>query len=530
MTAKSPAMRFQWFPTGRQEQDERTQNDLGLSHAMEGQASVGTPAGKLRIAIDPELLETYGPEVRWSWRLVLASLGYAWQEVPFDHPAGSDIAYLGPGRKPHPEAHVCIRANLDRWRNRRELRLESVRASDGWSVPSYQGETASDLSFQSHERNWTATRDIVFDLFWSVTGQEERHWPKNAHGHLDLASTAHARCEVYRQPIASGLIEGIGAVIREFATAADPVSRWPSGKIAAACASHDVDYPEVVRWLEPLRILRKRGLSGSSAAISVLTGAKTHWHFDSWMSREKALGTRSAFYFVPSQGSLFQYVRGTPDPFYDVRSPKFRDVFKRLRESGFEIGIQASYRAFESEEKFASEKLRLEEACGQAILGCRHHYWHLNPADPEETLRIHEKVGLHYDASLNHERYLGWRRGIGWPFFPFDQHERRELRTLQIPTVWMDDHLFGHKKHNPGEPASLLAGVAQQTARLGGCLMIDVHEYVYDPELFPGWSETYLRFWETLAERTDYWIRTPAEIAEHCRRRYEALVRQSSGL
>jgi hypothetical protein len=172
----------------------------------------------------------------------------------------------------------------------------------------------------------------------------------------------------------------------------------------------------------------------------------------------------------------------------------------------------------------------LEEASGQPVVGNRHHYWHLNPDNVEETLLIYEQIGLKYDASLIHERYLGWRRGLSQPFFPFHQAERRELKTLQIPTSWMDDQLFGHQADNPGGRLELLQTLADRVVEQGGCLLIDIHDYVFDQALFPNWTLVFHRLWEYLLQRGDFWFGTPAQIAEHWATRSASLVQASQGL
>ena len=205
-------------------------------------------------------------------------------------------------------------------------------------------------------------------------------------------------------------------------------------------------------------------------------------------------------------------------------------MLKRLNQEGFEIGLHSSYRAFESPEGFLAEKRTLEEASGGAVHGNRHHYWRLNPDDCESTLLIHELVGFSYDTSLGYERYLGWRRGLSWPFFPFYQKQRRELRTVQISTAWMDDHLFGHRANNPGDRFSLLKSLADVAREQGGCLLVDIHDYVYDPVLFPEWAQTYRKLLEYLLSRSDFWIELPVRIAEHWKGRYDRIVQGSQGL
>ncbi len=59
---------------------------------------------------------------------------------------------------------------------------------------------------------------------------------------------------------------------------------------------------------------------------------------------------------------------------------------------------------------------------------------------------------------------------------------------------------------------------------------MDVHDYVFDDKLFPGWSKTYLWLIEHIMGRSDFWIATPGEIAEHWIKRYRAIVEVSHGL
>lgn len=483
---------------------------------------------QVRVAIEPALLGEHRPEVCWSWRLLLTGIGLPWREVPAGDPS-CDIAYVGdPARAGG--ARLVVLADPERWR-RPGLRLGGIAEGVECPHPLYQGESPGAPLVEVVDGRLLCRRDLLFDLFWLVTGQEEAHWPTDRHGHL-LFEGAGADPPARRLPRLA-LASALGVFLEGRLTAlgaGPPLARWPRGRRAAACVGHDVDYPEVIRWLEPLRIVRRRGPAGLAAAVAVLTGRRTHWHFDSWAADEKRLETRSAFFFVARRGSLVEYARGTPDPFYDVRSPRFRRLFRRLAGEGFEIGLHASYRAYLGEERLAAEKRRLEEASGVEVAGNRHHYWHLGPRSPESTLRLHERVGLRYDTSLTHERYAGWRRSVSWPFYPFHRGERRQLATLQIQTAWMDDHLFGHRRHNPDPPRELLEGLADTAAEQGGCLLIDVHDYVWDEVLFPGWRSAYLGLWRHLRERSDFWFATPGEVAAHWIERDRLLGERSQGL
>jgi len=481
---------------------------------------------RLRLALEPSLAGRYGPEIHWVWRLLLTGAGWAWEEVPPESPC--DIAYVSEPAAA-PSARLRVRADPVVWARAATLRLAGAASHDGLMHSVFAQDREAAYPLQRGDGWVECQRDLIFDVYWLATGQEERHWPQDRHGFFDLTGTPMLRQGILRRALASQIGAWLEETLRGLGLPA-PEPRWPHGKRAAAGVGHDVDYPESLRWLEPLRVLRRLGRRGIGPALEVLVGRRTHWHFPNWVNLEKGMGIRSAFYFVARRGSLLAYAAGTPDPFYDITSERFRRLFRYLADEGFEIGLQASYLAYQRREKFAAEKERLEEASGQKVVGNHHHYWHLHPTNPEETLLIHEQIGLLYDSSLAHDRYLGWRRALAQPFFPFHQAERRELRTLQLPLAWMDDQLFGQRAYNPGDRMALLQDLADRAARLGGSLVIDVHEYVWDDALFPDWARTYRGLLEYLRERGDFWLATPAEIAQHWAARYTALVRASRGL
>lgn len=480
----------------------------------------------IRITLDPKLTAARGPEIHWACRLLLTGIGWSWQEVPLGEEC--ELAYVSEPSQA-PAAKLCIQANPTAWQQPEGQRLAEIVRHNGLVHPLYGGELATPYPSQVSEGRVVCERDLIFDLFWLATGQEEAHWPQDKHGFYDLSGSPLLEQQGLRLAPASQMMHWLETTLRRLGAPA-PEPRWPGQKAAAAAVGHDVDYPEVIRWLEPLRILARRRQQGLGPALAVLTGRRHHWQFPAWVEFESRLQTRSAFYFVPRQGSLLEYATKIPDTFYDVTAPRFRSLFQMLIDEGFEVGLHASYLAYESREKFAAEKEKLEQASGHPVVGNRHHYWHLNPQATEETLLIHEQIGLKYDASLFHNRYLGWRRGLSQPFFPFHQGEQRQLNTLQIPTAWMDDQLFGQRADNPGDGQTLLRELADQAALQGGCLLIDIHDYVLDDALFPGWAKAYDQLWEYLLERGDYWFATPAEVAEHWHRRYNGLVQASQGL
>jgi hypothetical protein len=482
---------------------------------------------QITIALDPAL-QSVAPEIRYTWRTLLTALGYAWVETDWAQTTPADIVYAS---DPHhaPPSRVLIVAQPAQWAQPHAARLVGVTQEAGWEVPAFTNDPPAAPLLQQRDGQCIISRDLIFACFWLLSGQEERQHPRGAHGYLDLTGTPTLAHGVLQRGLVSAICHALGQHL--VALGFPPgMARWPHGATLAATCGHDVDYPEIIRWLEPLRILARQKAQGVRPAVAVALGEHSHWHFHSWMALEQEYGARSAFYFVARKGSLREYATGLPDSFYDINSPQFRRLFAELAEAGWEIGLHASYRAYTSQATFAAERAALAQASGQPISGNRHHYWHLDPADPEATLLMHEQVGFTYDASLTHNRYLGWRRGTNWPFFPWHSGQRRAVRTLQLPTAWMDDHLFGQRADNPGDRQELLRGLIERTAAHQGVLLVDVHEYVYDDALFPGWAATYRQLWATLFARGDVWFATPIAIAEHWLARQQVIAHASRGL
>ncbi|HJU90496.1 MAG TPA: hypothetical protein VJ672_13995, partial [Gemmatimonadaceae bacterium] len=146
--------------------------------------------------------------------------------------------------------------------------------------------------------------------------------------------------------------------------------------------------------------------------------------------------------------------------------------------------------------------------------GNRHHYWHLDPSAPHDTLAMHEEAHFQYDSSLAFEMQPGFRRGICHPFRPYHPGERRALRVVQLPPTWMDDHFDRRLARNgitaPDEVARALLDVVRDT---GGVAVVNYHERGMNADFFPRYGAWLGQFLQRTADASFVFHR-PRDVAE----------------
>jgi hypothetical protein len=463
------------------------------------------------------------PEVTYVLRTLLRIAGYSWTLQWADDDPDCDIAY---GDVPGARASVRIPQAPWPFSRAPEFEPTGVVPVGTAFLPRFAGEESRRIA--AHPSELAFPVDLLFACYWWLTGAREPMYRRDRvdNLHIDEASV------VRRDSLLSAPCVSLAAgLLRRHFEAFNVPSRSPPwavrGKRYAFSFSHDVDYPEIIRWIEVPRVLASRGPAGFRQAIDVATGRSHFWTFDEWIDLAGSRGTRPAFYFMARQGSLLQYALGTPDDFYDVGSPRFRKLIGELRARGCEIGLHASYHSNRSVAVLAAERERIESVAAVTGIGNRHHYWHLDPNDPNETLRRHQEAGLAYDSSLGFEYYPGFRRGICHPFRPYHPGLRRELDIVQVPPAWMDDHfdrrLAQNRITDPAKAAGQLLGVAGQT---GGVVVVNYHSRGMNRQFYPRYGPWLARFIQEHVE-SDAHFTTPREIVEDYRRHAHDLEQHS---
>lgn len=450
--------------------------------------SRGSEHRPVRVAIDRAAAGS-APEVAYVIRMLLTTAGYPWLIEWADSVTGPvDIAY---GRQAWPGAAIRVPAVPWTFREAPGFEPTGSIVHEGIPLLLFEGEPVARVV--GHTGDLEFPVDLLFNCYWWLTGAREPHYPRDRRDNLNPASSVIVRDGLLRRPCVSLA----AALLRQrFARMGRParIASWRSGGAEAAFTfTHDVDYPEIIKWIEAPRVLL--GAGGVRSAIDIINGKSHYWTFREWIELEREFGTRPTFYFMARRGSLAAYAMGTPDDFYDIGTRRFAALFSELREHGCEIGLHASYHAHRSSDQLRRERIRVESLAQVTGVGNRHHYWHLDPTDPNETLRRHEEAGLAYDSSLEFEYYPGFRRGVCQPFLVYHAGLRRALHLPQLPPAWMDDHFDRRLARNgitdPDSVARELLGAVRAS---GGVAVVDYHSRGMNTAVYPrygAWLRTF---------------------------------------
>jgi len=465
----------------------------------------------VRVRIDGEGKSSLDLQaIKYVFRTILTLAGLPWCFSGKDSSDQIDIYY---GRSAPAKRSCRLFIQLDEIDIRRIDEPSRVIEENGDIYFLFRGNTRNEDIVVHGENEIRLNNDIIISSYYLLTGAQEKQIRRDEKGNHDITNSYYYRSKTLHRAI----VDRYAKLIRSIFVSHDPQPRWPGGAKHALALTHDVDYPEMIKWIEVVRFIIKHKLKASPGSIiDILNGSNNFWKFSDWMKLEERYGFKSAFYFCAIAGSLAGYYFKSPDPFYNIASDKFRELFSSLHDNGFEIGMHASFLAHRSAPGFKDEKDKLESAVGGVIKGNRHHYWRMNHDRPYETARIHDATGLIYDCSICFERRAGFRYGISAPFHLYDPEAGAPVKSLQIPTVLMDDHLFGYSHLSYiGGWRDELEALLKETRDVGGVFVADYHVRVLNDTFFPGWGNSYRYLLDAVAANSDCYVDTPANIASN---------------
>jgi len=279
---------------------------------------------------------------------------------------------------------------------------------------------------------------------------------------------------------------------------------WPKNHTFAIFLSHDIDTIHQMPFQGLYYFLTQKKFK---YLRSLFEKRDPYWRFEEMMALEEKYQVRSTFFFLQEKTSLNLFKPITwrlSNDRYEFSNPKVIELFKKLENGGWEVGLHGSYYSYNNEKLLAEEKDSLEKSLGHAVAGIRQH--HLNLNEPE-TWKIQAKIGLQYDSTYGLKKEIGWREGKYLPYRPLNNN------FLEIPLVIMDINVF--KGDLSGQNLEKLwqkcLAIFDEAEKNGAMLSVLWHNRFFNDQQFPGFTALYEKIIKE-GKRRNAWFATGGQI------------------
>jgi uncharacterized protein DUF7033 len=366
------------------------------------------------------------------------------------------------------------------------------------------------------------TFDIARAAYYFLSLESEKAIAtRDQHGRVAGAESVLGRARLLNDPPVDGYADLLSQRLKQSVFERRMSTRWPDGKRFAVALTHDVDTPERGgRTLQSLRAVFRDGIwikrqaywrlraafknEGLGWNFAQSTTRRPEWDFEHWCALESAHGFRSAFYL-----SMVDRRAGHEcDVTYNASLQRYRRLMRRLDHEGWEVGLHAAYSTWREEPAVTRQVERFRQLSGRPAWGLRHHYLHLDPTSPLDTLAAHARAGLLYDTTIGFNDTPGFRAGTALPYETPDRPGQTARRFIEIPMTLADMHL---PPRDIERAKQTVLDHLECVRKLGGCGVLNWH--VGHWHSHPGWRESYKAACEWLRNCPDAWVATPAEIA-----------------
>ncbi len=186
---------------------------------------------------------------------------------------------------------------------------------------------------------------------------------------------------------------------------------------------------------------------------------------------------------------------------YEVETPEMLDLLDRLHAGGWEVGLHGSYDSYDDPDRLRMEKVTLESALGDEVVGGRQHHLNRGPA----TWSHHRDIGLRYDASPGSSETTGFDHGY-LPVRPFGDE------FVVFPLTVMEAAL-----PDPGDEFAAAwaecESLLTEAAANGAVMSALWHPRLFTERDFPGYRRLYRRLVERALEM-GAWVGPPRDFYE----------------
>jgi hypothetical protein len=311
-----------------------------------------------------------------------------------------------------------------------------------------------------------------------------------------------------------------------------PKPQWPGNRPFAVCLTHDLDVVSEAgcgqAWRKARTVLAghapdkvlQLGLAARRFAQAATRFGRPDplWKFEKWLEVEAAVGARSTWFVFPDNVGRRHFT----DCSYSFdqrivfrgRRTTVGEFVRTLDREGFEIGLHASWNAYDDLTELSRQKQRVEELVGHEIVSVRHHWLHY---DIRKTPAVHVATKFRYDSTLGFNDNVGFRYGTCRPWRLTDLATQQPLPMLEIPLIAQESALLNPSKGlrlDVEQAFSYLMQLTDEIAAVGGVFTLSFHPDIIHPVRCRGWFDLYEQILSELKSRNP-WFATIRQVGEY---------------
>jgi hypothetical protein len=391
------------------------------------------------------------------------------------------------------ESKIQIKTgNVNYFRSREPLDLSRVIWKDwnGEAIPFlFDSDSTASIITQS-ENQVVINYDIIASAFYFLSNwQEYVSRDKDIYGRFRMTESIQYKLNFICKPVVNYYFTILKYAIETAYNIRLKQSLW-QGKKMAVCLTHDIDLCESA-WIQGSfrEVLKGNIIAPLKLSASKIFANDRWFNFSEIVETEKRFSSNSTFFFLPYKGRK----NGIVNADYDITKPKFKKVFRKIKENGSEIAIHGSIGTCTDPDLLKSEIGKI----GEGVIGNRFHFLMY---DSFSSPSVISESGLKYDSSLGFPESIGFRNSYCLPFYLYDIKNNLSTDIIEIPLIIMDVS-FDKKYMAVSQEEALIKiyDMVKVTEQFNGCLTVLWHNTYFSEYKYTGWKNIYCKMLEHLA-------------------------------
>ena len=311
------------------------------------------------------------------------------------------------------------------------------------NIPVIYGDDTLDITGKSI----TCGIDIFASSFFMLTRWEEYvNKIRDAHNRFPVTESLAFKNNFLDRPIVNEYIE----MLKNMLVSLDNLLIFKEWKYNLLL-THDIDH--ISAWdtkkkffLHLARdIVRRKSIKGFFRSIKEYTQLKRknrcdpYDTFDYIMNLSEKNNLVSHFFFM-AKGLNNKY-----DNNYSSNSKQIKEIIKKIKERGHNIGIHPTYDTFNNSIQLKKEIDELEKNLNTNIIYGRQHFLRF---ETPLTWKNWDEHNMQWESSLNYS-IDGFRCGVCYEYSVFDFLSRKKLNLKEKPLIFMDANIVELKDTTP---------------------------------------------------------------------------------